>query len=633
MLLAEADAAFPPDLWAAFLVLEVFVNQATDGSIDLYVKSLGCDDPDVTKKLSGIFNRREGYLHLCMSVPCPVSDGNYLHVTRFRQYSLEGFDREYLTAHMRSPMKKWMEESGETAEEEEAPPGEEAAALPGLWDPVENEEKERKPGERLGGAPKRKADKGANHPERLDEPPKPRPGALRAPGSRMTEKDREGLRRRLDMAKDRILGASERRGLGHGTAGQEAVRDPEDSEVLSVKSSEGYSPSPLEEKLTTGTTLEDTQRSLRRRPSRSKRPRKREEPRRERSRTRKDGDHARSSQQLLAQRALQLEDTKGSSSNNLQKQLVLRAAGNSRRRAAEKEHQKEKSKDTGAELVRILTKAMKSQKHGQDAKKKKKKKRKRKLKREPGGDPSGSSKGSPTSSYYDDSESGQESSSEVEKKNKYEPPLKRRAMHRPGSVLRMLVDHARSHLDQSSKVALDKNDTGDMTQGIKIASYFSVILKPQMGGNTAITRELHHLANAIDMLRAGTLDSLGDLMASRFMALHQASLDGGWSAARHMELLPLEEVSAAGTGVVLEARRHARMAARAQSQENFNWKGSNRSKGGRGKGSWQEDWQTGSKGQQGKGGKGRGKGKGWWKSQSTEGDAEANKKREKAPEK
>ena len=126
VLLHDIDASFPADLWGGFLVLQVYFNQATDGSMDLYVKSLGCDDPDTTKKLSGLFNRREGYLHVCMKDPCPFSESYYKHVKRLRLFTWEGFHREYITAYMRSQAKKWLEEEIDDAEEEGVPPGEEA---------------------------------------------------------------------------------------------------------------------------------------------------------------------------------------------------------------------------------------------------------------------------------------------------------------------------------------------------------------------------------------------------------------------------------------------------------------------------------------------------------------------------
>ena len=76
-------------------------------------------------------------------------------------------------------------------------------------------------------------------------------------------------------------------------------------------------------------------------------------------------------------------------------------------------------------------------------------------------------------------------------------------------------------------------------------------------------REMHHLSNTMDCLRRGDLGLVGDLLASRFISLHQSVLDGSWQAARHLEILPMEEVSAAGQSIVLKARKHARLTAKA----------------------------------------------------------------------
>ena len=47
-----------------------------------------------------------------------------------------------------------------------------------------------------------------------------------------------------------------------------------------------------------------------------------------------------------------------------------------------------------------------------------------------------------------------------------EAPLRRKAKKKPGSVLKMLVEHARAQLDQTSKVDVSYQE--DPTQGIKL---------------------------------------------------------------------------------------------------------------------------------------------------------------------
>ena len=95
--------------------------------------------------------------------------------------------------------------------------------------------------------------------------------------------------------------------------------------------------------------------------------------------------------------------------------------------------------------------------------------------------------------------------------------------------------------------------------------------------------------------------------------MHQSVLDGGWSTARHLELLPLEDNTAAGPEVILEAKRHAKLALKLTpgNQDSWGWGAGGKSRGGRGRGgSWHEN-SVDTKGKGKKGVKGKGKGKGW----------------------
>lgn len=293
-------------------------------------------------------------------------------------------------------------------------------------------------------------------------------------------------------------------------------------------------------------------------------------------------------------------------------------------------------KDTGSQLLKILTKLAKGQKDKKEKKDKKNKRKRRRVKREEGGDPSDSSGSSPTPSGGGDSGTSSTSSGDEDKDgNKLEAPLRRKSLKRPGSVLKLLINHARQQLDQTAKVEVGSAVAEDPTLGVRIASYFSIIVKPNLGTALGPTREMYHLSNCIDLLRKGELSRLGDVLAGRFISLHQSVLDGGWQAARHLEVMPYEEVSAAGTSVVLQARKHARVAARALGADaSWGWRQPPKGKGGKGKyPAWNEgDWQGQGKGKQ-KGPKGRGKGKGGWPGQYADADGEALKKKEKPGEK
>eukprot|EP00438_Fugacium_kawagutii_P035014 Skav208030 [mRNA] locus=scaffold2714:530698:531081:- [translate_table: standard] len=127
---------------------------------------------------------------------------------------------------------------------------------------------------------------------------------------------------------------------------------------------------------------------------------------------------------------------------------------------------------------------------------------------------------------------------------------------------------------------------------------------------------------------------MGDLLAARFMAVHQSVVDQNWSAARHLELLPYEEASAAGPAVILQARKHAALATRISQGDRWGWSASNKGKGYKGASrNWSDgEWQSDGKGK-GKKGKGKEKGKNAWSNKgsgiSEGGDA---KKKEKIPE-
>ena len=55
-------------------------------------------------------------------------------------------------------------------------------------------------------------------------------------------------------------------------------------------------------------------------------------------------------------------------------------------------------------------------------------------------------------------------------------------------------------------------------------------------------REFKTLALILDLLMAGDLAGLGDVAVQRFKALESAVGDGGWTMARHHELIPSQEV-------------------------------------------------------------------------------------------
>ena len=121
---------------------------------------------------------------------------------------------------------------------------------------------------------------------------------------------------------------------------------------------------------------------------------------------------------------------------------------------------------------------------------------------------------------------------------------------------------------------------------------------------------MHNLAACLDALRRGELAATGDALAARFVALHQSMLDQGWGTARHMEIFPLEDSSAASAAVVLATRRHSRLIQKAQGVQPSTWSGKGRGRGGRGEWGYYGEPKGDQRPEKGKGKKGKGKPKG-----------------------
>ena len=62
------------------------------------------------------------------------------------------------------------------------------------------------------------------------------------------------------------------------------------------------------------------------------------------------------------------------------------------------------------------------------------------------------------------------------------------------------------------------------------------------------SRELRTLSEALDALLSGNLPRVGDLLVQRFKALEASIADGSWAIARHLELLPQEDVGLSSGG-------------------------------------------------------------------------------------
>ena len=618
----------PPDIWAGFWIKQVLILGT--GDYACVVKSLGCSHQDWVKYFSNLFNRRVGRIHLCTDKECVLEEDVALHVTRLKVYSVEGFERPYMTHYVKRQVSKW---------ERDEPDDLDDSALD------------------VSGIPRRDVDKGVGKEDEQREEPHGTPlvsgrkarltPAPEGPAEKKKEKpDKMGadekarLRERLEAARAKMMNTKiPAPGDAKPGAG------PEEEELSKHSSSPGYSPSegfegcPLELE---EAAHQEQQRALVDQGKKKKKERKRKVKDTEEQLVESSSEAKR--QKKKKKKKKQEEATRDSITASWQTQLVMKAketAAAKRDKAREDKKRKQK-KNPGFQLAKILTNLASGRDRRPDKedgldltpfgkKEKKQKKEKNGRRKKKGTGHPGSSPGSSPTGTSDGSSNGgsEEESSESDGK-RLEAPLKRKSKEKPGSVLAMLLEHARSKLDQSAKVSVESGSLSSMTQGVKMSSYFAIVVRSQIGNSMAQARELHHLAQVIDLLRQGDLDVMGDVLASRFISIHQSVIDGSWTTARHLEMMPLEEGTAAGPEIILNARKQARLAAKLSPGDNWGWtQGAKGRGGGRGKGSaWQDYGQEG-KGRGKKGNKGKGKSKGW---QGQEKDVDA-KNKERVPEK
>ena len=296
---------------------------------------------------------------------------------------------------------------------------------------------------------------------------------------------------------------------------------------------------------------------------------------------------------------------------------------------ARKEKKRAKDKENPIkQLVALLKGKSKKKKNKKDGKPRKSRQRAKALtamKPDPGDpDPDDSSSSTRETSSGDEGER-----SEAESDLSFEPPLRKKALRDPGSVMEMLVRHAQQQLDRGSLMDTEA-EGGALTSGVKIATYFALLIRPYHQPGSPLLRELYSLAQSIDLLRAGRLPETADALASRFVAVHTALTDGGWGTASQLELHPLEPVQSASTATMLEAQKHRRLVLKSQGLGTTSWW----STSGKGKGGfpYREKGKKGDGKVKGRG-KGRGSGKdaGWSGSKGESNPWRENK--EEAPKK
>lgn len=567
--LGSSDWEPKRDIWAAFLALETELEG--DRSLKVRVRYLGCEDGDVHGQLKDKF-KDLGELHLCVSRPCLYlgeDQGFTLHVTRVRLWQWPDFrTAPYLPEGIEEEVRKALGDK-----EEEKPPKEVKPPRRPKEPPTKPKVSRSKP----KATPKRTGTtrKKGDGPQKGKEDA-PVEDEKDGDGPPLTSELRKRLRKRLEAAKGRL-------------------RKPEE-EIVPVDS---------EEEEDSKTSGED-----------------------DNSDCARDGLHLKSGSTLTPalpstalvkvgkkekkKRTDELEAVLNTTSmTSWRGQLVKQAV----RAAKDTEGQRKKRKSSGSreksaasKLTEALAALLGAGKDPEDKKEKKGKKKKKKKKKKRRVRKDGVIE-SCSSSYSSDSE---EEEAVLSSEEELETPIRKRSRDSPGSILAMLTTHVRDQLEQSSAIDLNAADNS-VTAGVKILTYFTLQLKPAFGGHQKELRELHHLAVTMDTLRKGDIARTGDSLAARFMAIHQSLLDQNWSAAKHLELYPMEEATAATSSVILATRKHSRLVAKMQGYPNYNyWGGFGRGRGKGGKAEWNyyNDGKGEQKGKKGKKGDLKGKGRG-----------------------
>ena len=621
--LPTTDMENAPNCCAAFLILDRSVTG--DGGMTLTAKFIASEDQGAAKELSTWFNRRGGGLHLCSSSPCTHFDPALLHCTQVRFFTVENFAEDCYGPAQRRQVKKWLG-AGEVTDVEGEPREIRVSA----------EEDGLSVAKKVG----REKGKGGNTPST----PGQRPGVLRkrpaasvaAPGTKPGI-DQANAKARSSPKRSamEVLGEEPERELAEdlrieegeelskaGTADLkkklETLRlrlggDPKPKRVQFDKKATDIEPEDAEQEASAGTDFALGPKGL------------------------NTGPNLRRVQQPS-------EATRGISSKSISSQLALQAQQmaevstearkSSRTPASSKEGEE---KEVLALLNRVLRRSSsagrsedggdppdRDEKRGRSGSRKKgKKKRERGRKK----------KRKLINGVLMSASSSEDSSEDLSSSGSkdFEAPLRKRAKASPGSVLRLLVKRAQTALDQSALVDMDPLNNSAITTGVKLVTYYQLHIRPHYAHARGQLRDMHLMAQTLDLLRAGLIAQACDHLAGHFIAIHQSLIDQGWGQARYLEVIEGEEMGATPASILLETRRHAKTSMRAENPEawlpgrNRGWFGGD----SKGKGWWPADrgkgkgkkgkWRDKDKNEKGK----EGKGKNVWKESMDKGEQAA----------
>jgi hypothetical protein len=114
------------------------------------------------------------------------------------------------------------------------------------------------------------------------------------------------------------------------------------------------------------------------------------------------------------------------------------------------------------------------------------------------------------------------------------------AARHPGLLLSNALQEIGKYLQTRSGPANGETEVGRVLTYV-MTVYMQRFTSQEIGIRNL--RELRTLAEALDALLEGNLARVGDLLVQRLKAIEMAVFDGNWNLARHLELIPPQEVT------------------------------------------------------------------------------------------
>ncbi len=88
------------------------------------------------------------------------------------------------------------------------------------------------------------------------------------------------------------------------------------------------------------------------------------------------------------------------------------------------------------------------------------------------------------------SSSSQKRGCESDSELSFEPPLRKKALTAPGSVLTDLIKHAQEQMDKGALMD-HEGQPASLTSGVKLSTYFALLIRPYFPNNNPLLRELY----------------------------------------------------------------------------------------------------------------------------------------------